>query len=107
MMNATDVTSKREQAETIGSNKADYAEAMRGLSNADQDLDRLSADLIGDAEIALDDLLRQINDLGDDCPAEFRAARLEAEDALAEVRQTLSDASKTIASLGKHLKSLS
>ncbi len=84
----------------------DINEALRELNGADQALDQLTADISADGEFALDDLIHQINDLGDDCPAELRAARLEAEDAQADARQTLSDASKSIAALTKSLKSL-
>ena len=84
----------------------DINEALRELNSADQVLDQLTADITADGEFTLDDLLHQINDLGDDCPPELRAARLEAEDAQADARQTLTDASASIAALTKHLKSL-
>lgn len=101
-----DAADTLDQIGETATNAADVNEALRDLDEANQAVDQLIADIASDGEYALDDLVHQINDLGDDCPAELRAARSEAEDAEADARQTLSDASESIATLSKTLKSL-
>ena len=86
------------------SNK-DRDEALRSLGGANASIESLSSDIVLKGERVLDDLFRQINDFGEQCPEELRAARRDVERTLADARQTLSDASKGIESLRKHLKS--